>query len=264
MKKKIKNILNKKNKSKIVSLTAYSKNIAEILDNFCDIVLVGDSMANVLYGFKDTHEINLNNIIQHTLSVKKGVKKSLLVVDMPKGTYKTKISAKKNAKKVMNLTKCDAVKLESNGKNFQIIKELKKSNIPVMGHIGFTPQFKKRFKIEGDTQNKIKELLNEAKLIEKAGAFSIVLECVTPKAAKLITKELRIPTIGIGSSSFCDGQILVTDDMLGMSGFYPKFVKKYADVNRVIEKAVKKYTSDVMLNKFPNERNFLNGRKHNK
>ena len=125
MKKKIKNILNKKNKSKIVSLTAYSKNIAEILDNFCDIVLVGDSMANVLYGFKDTHEINLNNIIQHTLSVKKGVKKSLLVVDMPKGTYKTKISAKKNAKKVMNLTKCDAVKLESNGKNFQIIKELK-------------------------------------------------------------------------------------------------------------------------------------------
>ena len=99
MKKKIKNILNKKNKSKIVSLTAYSKNIAEILDNFCDIVLVGDSMANVLYGFKDTHEINLNNIIQHTLSVKKGVKKSLLVVDMPKGTYKTKISAKKMQKK---------------------------------------------------------------------------------------------------------------------------------------------------------------------
>ena len=114
MKKKIKNILNKKRKSKIVSLTAYSKNMAEILDKYCDIVLVGDSMANVLYGHKDTHKISLQNIIQHTLSVEKGIKKSLLVVDMPKGSYSNKKLAIKNAKMLMNLTKCDALKLESN------------------------------------------------------------------------------------------------------------------------------------------------------
>ena len=231
---KIKNILKKKNKTKIVSLTAYSKNIAKILDNYCDIILVGDSMANVLYGLKDTHEINLDTIIKHTLSVKKGVKKSLLVVDMPKGSYSNKNLAKKNAKLIMKLTKCDAVKLESNSKNFNIIKELVSSKIPVMGHIGFTPQFKKKFKIEGKSISSAKKLLNEAKLIEKAGAFSIVLECLAPNASALITKNITIPTIGIGSSTYCDGQILVTDDMLGISGFYPKFVKKYATLNRII------------------------------
>ena len=258
---KIKNILKKKNKTKIVSLTAYSKNIAKILDNYCDIILVGDSMANVLYGLKDTHEINLDTIIKHTLSVKKGVKKSLLVVDMPKGSYSNKNLAKKNAKLIMKLTKCDAVKLESNNKNFNIIKELVSSKIPVMGHIGFTPQFKKKFKIEGKSISSAKKLLNEAKLIEKAGAFSIVLECLAPNASALITKNITIPTIGIGSSTYCDGQILVTDDMLGISGFYPKFVKKYATLNRIIEKAVKKYTREVKKGKFPLKKNFLNGTK---
>ena len=257
MNKKIKNIILKKNKSKIVSLTAYSKSIAQILDKYCDIVLVGDSMANVLYALKNTHKINLDNIIQHTLSVKKGVKKSLLVVDMPKGSYSNKKKALKNAKLVMRFTKCDAIKLESNNKNFDIIKELVKSKIPVMGHIGFTPQFKKKFKVEGDTKQKAKKLLNEALLIEKAGAFSVVLECIASETAKMITKNLKIPTIGIGSSSHCDGQILVTDDMLGLSGFYPKFVKKYANLNRIIEKAVKKYSRDVRLEKFPTSKNFF-------
>ena len=258
---KIKKILKKKNKSKIVSLTAYSKNIAKILDNYCDIILVGDSMANVLYGLNDTHKINLNTIINHTLSVRKGVKKSLLVVDMPKGTYSSKKKAKKNAKLIMKLTKCDAVKLESNNKNFAIIRDLVNSKIPVMGHIGYTPQFKKKFKVEGASMTRAKKLLNEAKLIEKAGAFSIVLECLTPHASALVTKNISIPTIGIGSSANCDGQILVTDDMLGISGFYPKFVKKYALLNRIIEKAVKKYTKDVKNKKFPLKKNFLNGTK---
>ena len=162
---KIKKILKKKNKSKIVSLTAYSKNIAEILDNHCDIILVGDSMANVLYGLSDTHKINLNTIINHTISVKKGVKKSLLVVDMPKGSYGSKKTAKKNAKLIMKLTKCDAVKLESNNKNFNIIKELVNSKIPVMGHIGYTPQFKKKFRVEGKSTLGAQKLLKEAKLI---------------------------------------------------------------------------------------------------
>ncbi len=259
MNKKIKKIISKKDKTKIVCLTAYSKNIAKILDKYCDIILVGDSMANVLYGLSTTHTITLQNIIQHTVSVKKGIKKSLLVVDMPKGTYSNERLAKKNAKLVIKLTGCDAIKLESNAKNYSIIKSLVKMKIPVMGHIGYTPQFKKKFKIEGNSDLKLKKLLKEAVQIEKAGAFSIVLECITPNTAKLISEKLKIPTIGIGSSSYCDGQILVTDDMLGTSGFYPKFVKKYASLNRIIDKAVKQYTRDVKLKKFPNRKYFLNG-----
>ena len=262
MNKKIKKILSKKNKSKIVCLTAYSKNIANILDKYVDIVLVGDSMANVLYGQKNTHQISLRNIIQHTISVKMGIKKSLLVVDMPKGTYKNKISAEKNARKVIKDTGCDAIKLESNKKNYEIIKHLVRKKIPTMGHIGFTPQFKKKFSIEGQTKLEKVKLLKEAELIESAGAFSIVLECLSPESAKIITSKLKIPTIGIGSSIYCDGQILVTDDMLGISGFYPKFVKKYANLTGIIEKAVKKYTKDIINMKFPAKKNFLNGPKH--
>ena len=261
MNKKIKNILSKKNKSKIVSLTAYSKSLAIILDKYVDIVLVGDSLANVLYGHKNTHKISLENIIQHAQSVKMGIKKSLLVVDMPKGSYDNIKNAKKNAKLILRKTKCDAVKIENSKNNYEIIKSLTRKKIPVMGHIGFTPQFKK-FKIEGKTNREVNKLLKEARLIEKAGAFSIVLECIAPNAAKLISKNLEIPTIGIGSSSNCDGQILVTDDMLGISGFYPKFVKKFANLNRIIEKAIKKYTRDVKLKKFPAINNFLNGPKH--
>ena len=259
MNSKIKQILLKKNKSKIVSLTAYSKSVAKILDKYCDIVLVGDSMANVLYGQKNTHKISLENIIQHSVSVKIGIKKSLLVVDMPRGTYSDPNKALKNARTIMKKTRCDAIKIESNKNNFKIIELLVKNKIPVMGHIGYTPQFKNKFKLEGQTKKEINDLLKEAKFIERAGAFSIVLECLTAHAAKLVTKKLNIPTIGIGSSSYCDGQILVTDDMLGLSGFYPKFVKKYANLNRIIEKAAKKYTREVRLTKFPTKKYFLNG-----
>ena len=236
--------------------------MTKILDKFVDIVLVGDSMANVLYGHKDTHKITLKNIIQHSISVKSAIKNSLLVVDMPKGSYINDKLAEKNARLVMKQTGCDAIKIESNKKNYKIIKLLVRKKIPVMGHIGYTPQYKKKFKVEGQTKKEIVQLLNEAKKIEKAGAFSIVLECLSTTSAKLVTSELNIPTIGIGSSSYCDGQILVTDDMLGLSGFYPKFVKKYANLNRIIEKAVKKYTSDVKSRKFPTKKNFLNGRKY--
>ena len=261
---KINKILKKKNKSKIVSLTAYSTSIAKILDNYCDIILVGDSMANVLYGMKNTHNIKLNTIIQHSISVKRGIKKSVLVVDMPKGSYESPSQAKKNAKFIFKKTKCDAIKIESNNKNFKIIKEIKKAKIPVMGHIGFTPQFDKKFKVKGKNKEEVKMLIKEAISIEKAGAFSIVLECVTPSAAKCITKKLKIPTIGIGSSSNCDGQILVTDDILGLSGFYPKFVKKYINLNAIIEKAVKQYSKDVKKKIFPKNRNFLYGKRNRK
>ena len=261
MLKKIKLLLlKKKYKKKIVSLTAYSKNIAKILDKHCDIILVGDSLANVLYGMNNTHNVSLYSMIQHGISVNKGINKSLFVVDMPKGTYNNSYIAKKNAKLILKKTKCEAVKIENNSKNSEIIKSLVNIKIPVMGHIGYTPQFKKKFKVEGQTNAEIIKLLKEAKHIEKAGAFSIVLECLSSSSAKLITKELNIPTIGIGSSSYCDGQILVTDDMLGISGFYPKFVKKYINLNSLIEKAVKKYTREVKLKKFPAKNNILNGR----
>ena len=261
MNSKIKKIISKKNKTKIVSLTAYSKSIAKILDKYCDIILVGDSMANVLYAQKNTHKISMDNIIQHTLSVKLGVKKSLLVVDMPKGSYSNPNIALKNARLILKKTRCDAVKLENYKNNFKIIKYLVQRKIPVMGHIGYTPQFKKRFKLEGESNYEKQNLLREAKLIENAGAFAIVLECLSSNAAKIITNEIKIPTIGIGSSLYCDGQILVTDDMLGLSGFYPRFVKKYQNLDRIIDKAIKKYTRDVKLSKFPSKKNIFNGTK---
>ena len=149
MLKKIKKILLKKNKKKLVCLTAYSRNFAKVLDKHCDIILVGDSLANVLYGMRNTHKLSVNNMIQHSISVRQGVKKALMVVDMPKGSYTTPKQAKKNAKLILKKTKCDAIKIESNNKNFRIIKEIVKAKIPVMGHIGFTPQFKNKFKVEG-------------------------------------------------------------------------------------------------------------------
>ena len=257
---KIEKILKKKNKSKIVSLTAYSTSIARVLDKYCDIILVGDSMANVLYGMKNTHKIKLDTIIQHSIGVRKSIKKSVLVVDMPKGSYQNPVQAKKNAKLIVKKTKCDAVKIESNNKNFKIIREIKKAKIPVMGHIGFTPQFNSKFKVKGKNKIEINKLIKEAISIEKAGAFSIVLECVTPYTAKTITNKLKIPTIGIGSSSYCDGQILVTDDILGLSGFYPKFVKKYTNLTTIIEKAVKQYSKEVKKKIFPKNINFLYGK----
>ncbi len=255
MNKKIKKIIHKKNKSKIVCLTAYSKKMASIIDQDCDIVLVGDSVANVIYGMPNTHKIELKTIINHAKAVRQGIKNSLMIIDMPKGTYRNEKQAKANAKKILKQTRCDAIKIESNNKNFQIIKNLVKNRIPVMGHIGYTPQFKKKFKIYGSNFREKRKLINEAIKIEKAGAFSIVLECVKKDLAKEISEILKIPTIGIGSSVHCDGQILVTEDILGMSGFYPKFVKKYVNLNRIISKTVRKYSIDVKRKKFPTKKN---------
>ena len=255
MKVKIKKFLNKKNKRKIVCLTSYSKSISKILDKYCDLILVGDSLANVLYGNKTTHELKLQTMINHAKSVTLGAKKSLVVVDMPKDSYTKPKQAVKNAKKILKETKCDAIKIENNAHNLNIVKAFTKSKINVMGHIGFTPQFKKKFKVEGKNKSEQKNLLKNAKKIEEAGAFSIVLECIEKKTAQKITKSLKIPTIGIGSSNMCDGQILVTDDMLGLSGFYPKFVKKYANLQKTIDKAIKQFDKEVKLNKFPQGKN---------
>ncbi len=255
MKKKIKNLIKKKNKTPIVMLTAYSGSVSKILDKYCDIVLVGDSLANTLYSMNNTHKVTIDMMILHTCSVQKGIKKSILIVDMPLHTYDNKNQALKNAMKVMRETKCDGIKIESNKKNYNIVKHLVKSNIPVMGHIGFTPQFKKKFKVAGYSQKDTIKLINEAKKIQEAGAFSIVLECVASSSSKKITKALKIPTIGIGSSVNCDGQVLVTDDLVGLSGFKPRFVKRYSDIAKTINKSVKKYTNEVKKKIFPKKNN---------
>ena len=225
------------------------------MDKYCDIILVGDSVATAFYGMKSTKEINMDIMINHGVSVKKSVKKSTLVFDMPNNTYRNIKEAKKNAKYILKKVGCDAVKIESNGKNSNIIRDLVKSGIPVMGHIGYTPQFKKNFKVQGRKKKEEKYLIQEALNIEKAGAFSVVLECITRKTADIITKTINIPTIGIGSSSLCDGQILVTDDLIGLSGFYPRFVKKYINLQNLIQKAVKKYKKDVLNKDFPGNKN---------
>ena len=192
MKKKIIELIAKKNKSKIVSLTAYSKNIATILDNVCDIVLVGDSLGSVLYNYKSTREVSLDSMIEHSKSVRMGVKKSLMVVDMPHNTYRNPKEALKNAKKIMTETKSDAVKLEGGKKICQIIKILVKNNIPVMGHLGLLPQTDKTFKFKGKKISERSKILKDAQLLQNAGAFSIVLECVETSLAKIVTKKIEI------------------------------------------------------------------------
>jgi len=251
MKKKILDLIKKKNKSKIVSLTAYSKNIATILDNFCDIILVGDSLGSVLYNYKSTREVSLDTMIEHSKSARMGIKKSLMVVDMPHNTYRNSKEALKNARKIVLKTKCDAVKLEGGKKIIKIVKDLVKSGIPVMGHLGVLPQSDRSFKFKGKKTSERNKILNDAKLLESAGVFSIVLECVETSLAKIVTQKIDIPTIGIGASNNCDGQILVIDDLIGLNPIDVRFIKKYTNIRKEIKKAVSIYSKDVRNKKFP-------------
>ena len=258
MNKKINKILNKKNKSKVICLTAYSKNVASILDKYCDLVLVGDSLGSVLYNYRSTKEVTLETMINHSKSVRLGVKKSLMVVDMPYNTYRNPKEALKNARLVMKKTKCDAVKLEGGKKIIHIIKSLVRNKIPVMGHLGILPQTEKKFTYKGKKILEQKRILKDAELLERAGVFSIVLECIETKLAKKITEQLNIITIGIGSSANCDGQVLVIDDLIGLSQSKFRFVKKYANINQIINSAVKKYKFEVLKKRFPKAKHSFN------
>ena len=252
---KIKKILSKKNKSKIVCLTSYSKNISEILDNLVDITLVGDSLGSVLYSYDTTKKVSLDMMIEHSKSARQGIKKSLMVVDMPYNTYRNKKEALLNARKIIKFTKADAVKLEGGNKIKEIIKFLKKNKINVMGHLGILPQSQKgKFRYKGKTISERKRLLEDAILLQKSGVFSIVLECVETNLAKKITKELKIPTIGIGSSANCDGQVLVTDDLIGLNLTSIKFVKSFCNVRKHINLAVKKFIKEVKNKKYPSKK----------
>ena len=258
MNKKISDFIKKKNKTKLVTLTAYSKNIASVLDNYCDLILVGDSLGSVLYNYKSTREVTLNTMIEHSKSVRMGIKKSLMIVDMPHNTYRNSKEALKNAKLIMKKTKCDGVKLEGGKKIMNTIKTLVKNNIPVMGHLGVLPQSDKTFKFKGKIQREKENIMRDAKLLEEAGSFSMVLECVQTSLAKQVTKSLSIPTIGIGASNNCDGQILVFDDLIGLNPIKFRFVKKYSNIKTEISKAVSKYASDVKKKKFPSKKYSFN------
>ena len=254
MQKKILTIKSKKNKSKIICLTAYSKNTASIIDKHCDIILVGDSLGSVLYNFSSTKKVTLDMMIEHSKSVRMGVKKSLMVVDMPHNTYRNSKEALKNAKKIISKTKCDAIKLEGGKKVFQIIKILVKNKIQVMGHLGVLPQSATSFKFKGKNISERKNILKDSKLLEEAGVFSIVLECVESTLAKEITKLVRVPTIGIGASVHCDGQVLVTDDLIGLNEINARFVKKYSNIKKHINDAALKFKQDVTETKFPSKK----------
>ncbi len=252
---KIKKILKKKNKSKIICLTSYSKNVAEAIDPYTDIILVGDSLGSVLYNYSTTRKVTLNQMIEHSKSARLGIKNSLMVVDMPHKTYSNKTIALKNAKRIIKETNCDAVKIEGGSSIIKIVEYLIKNKVPLMGHLGILPQsVKGKFKFKGKKIKERNKIFNDAKLLQDKGVFSIVLECVETTLAKQITKSLKIPTIGIGSSQNCDGQVLVIDDLIGLNETKTKFVKKFGRVKNNISQAARSFKKEVLSKKYPTKK----------
>ncbi|NFG59059.1 3-methyl-2-oxobutanoate hydroxymethyltransferase [Clostridium botulinum] len=250
-----------KNKGKKISmLTAYDYSMAKIIDESgINGILIGDSLGMVIKGEEDTLSVTVDEIIYHTKSVKKGVKNALIVSDMPFLSYHTSVEeAVKNAGKMIKEGGANAVKLEGGASVIKQIKAIVDAQIPVMGHLGLTPQSVNAFggfKIQGKSEEAAKRLIEDAKLIEDAGAFAIVLECVPKKVAEIITKEISIPTIGIGAGNECDGQILVYQDMLGMfDDFIPKFVKQYANLGAQMREAIQIYIGEVGEGSFPQDK----------
>lgn len=250
-------IRSKKNKEKIVCLTAYSHSIAKIIDKYCDIILVGDSLAMTVYGHENTQNVSLETMINHGKAVTNARKNSFVVIDLPFGTYEDSNElALDSAKKVTLATNCDAIKIEISSLSLiQRIKYLVQNGINVVSHVGLLPQQVKNvngYKYQGLTKDSYDEILQLARLSDEAGAIAIVIEAVPEKLASEITLKTKIPTIGIGASINCDGQILVTDDLIGLNqDFQPKFVKRYSNVAAAIEGAVKNYAHEVVNQKFP-------------
>lgn len=253
---KIENFLNKKHQEKIICLTAYSYPFAKILDEFCDVILVGDSLGMVVYGFEDTVDVTLDLMINHGRAVVKAAKKALIVVDLPHGTYEnSKEQALESAQQVMRETGCDAIKIETSRGLVETVRFLADNGINVMGHVGLLPQSVREiggYKYQGKTMSQAEEILQTSILLEKAGAFSLVIEAVPEVLAMKISNALTIPTIGIGASAECDGQVLVIDDLLALNkSFKPRFVTYYADLEGDIKSAVKAFSCDVKTKKFP-------------
>lgn len=239
----------------VVSLTAYHAHTAAIADKYCDFLLVGDSLGMVMHGHETTVPVTLELMIMHGRAVVRGAKQSLVVVDMPFGTYEESPSvAFRNCARVMKETDCGAVKLEGGRRMAETIRYLVDRGIPVMAHIGLTPQSINvigGFKAQGRTRGEWQALEEDAKLVADAGAFAVVLEAIAPPLAEKITAAIHIPTIGIGASAACDGQILVMEDMLGLSPRVPKFVKEFGSIGASIERAISGYAEEVRAGTFP-------------
>lgn len=247
----------KQKKQKITMLTAYDFPTASLIDQAgIDMVLVGDSVANVVLGLKSTTEVGMLEMIHHTKAVRRAIQYAFLVGDMPYDSYQVNPEESvKNAKRFIDEGGCDAVKLEWFDKCPQVTEKIIKAGIPVMGHIGLTPQTADQlggFKVQGKDAEAAKRLISQAELLEKLGCFGIVLECVPDLVAKQITEKLKIPTVGIGAGIYCDGQVLVTHDLLGLfERFKPKFVKQYINLSPKILEAFKQYKDEVVNGKFP-------------
>jgi len=241
----------------IVSLTAYHAHTARILDPYVDFLLVGDSLGMVMHGYESTVPVPLDLMIMHGAAVVRGSSHALIVVDMPFGTYEESPEiAFRNAARVMKETGCGAIKLEGGSRMGETINYLTQRGIPVMAHIGLTPQSVNMmggFKTQGRERAEWEAIEQDATAVAEAGAFSVVMEGMAELLAARITKACPIPTIGIGASAECDGQILVLEDMLGLSPRVPKFVKEFAQIGEAIKKAVKAYADDVRERKFPAE-----------
>ena len=244
----------------LVCLTAYTMRVAQLLDQHCDLLLVGDSMGMVLYGMDSTQGVDLDMIIRHGKAVMRGSQKACVIVDMPFGSYEdSPEQALTNALRVMNGTGAYGVKLEGGEAMAKHVKTIVDAGIPVIGHVGLLPQTAAEdggFRVKGRTDDGREQIIKDAQAIEEAGASAIVVEAVVEPVAAAVTEATRVPVIGIGASRACDGQILVTEDMVGITGDHvPKFVKQYAQVSNEIARAAEEYAADVRARRFPFDEN---------
>ena len=251
----------RKNGEPIVMLTSYHAHTAALVDRHCDVILVGDSLGNVMHGFETTVPVTLDMMILQGHAVMRGSQHALVVVDMPFGSYEaSKEQAFHSAVRILKETHCGAVKLEGGARMAETVAFLSERGVPVMGHIGLTPQSINTlgsFRAQGRDEGSWDPILNDAQAISDAGAFSVVIEAVAEPLARKITQTIAIPTIGIGASAACDGQVLVLEDMLGLSPRTPKFVRRYGDLGPAIEAAIQGYASDVRSRAFPGTRTRL-------
>src|SRR3989344_129906 len=250
--KSLQDIKSMKSGQKITMLTAYDFPTARLMDGIVDMILVGDSLGMVVLGYENTTKVTMDDMLRATGAVARGAKSTLIVGDMPFGTYENEKDALKNAKLFLEAG-AHAVKVE---KKPEIAGFLVKNGIEVMGHIGLTPQTITDFKVQGKDKESADKIFDDAIALDKAGCFSLVLECIPSSLAKAITEKISIPTIGIGAGIHCDGQVLVTNDILGLYGdFKPKFLKRYAEIGNEMKKVFENYAKDVREKKFPAEEN---------
>lgn len=256
----INDILQKKrNNEKIIVLTAYDYPLASLIDRSgVDMILVGDSLAQVVLGLDSTTQVGMPEMLHHAKAVRRAVTRALVIGDMPYEAYqKDPAQAVENARRFVDEAGCDAVKLEWFDRCLEATEDIVKAGIPVMGHVGLTPQTAEQLgglKVQGKDASSARKILGHALALEQKGCFSIVLECIPAPLAKLITGELSIPTIGIGAGKYCDGQILVTHDLLGLcERFKPKFVREYVHLNDTIGEGLRRFCGDVREGKFPDD-----------